>query len=77
MIKAIAQLEDAIGDSTQVIITPLDAYELLMEWYKMENLTAKDIHTCSDKCQVPICILRRENRELKKEIEFLRTVGWD
>jgi regulator of replication initiation timing len=36
---------------------------------KVERLTVDGIHTCHDHCQRPMCVLRRENEELRKRLE--------
>jgi hypothetical protein len=36
---------------------------------EVERLTVDGIHTCHDHCQRPMCVLRRENEELRKRLE--------
>jgi len=36
---------------------------------QLENIKASSIHTCHDKCQRPMCVLRRERDELRMQIK--------
>ena len=45
-----------------------DAIEALV--VEVERRTYDGIHTCSDACQRPLCVLRRENAALVAEVEF-------
>ena len=46
--------------------------ELKQEIDRLENLVAEGVHTCSNQCQRPVCVLRRENRELEQELAQTR-----
>ena len=35
---------------------------------RLENLTAQGVHSCSNTCKRPMCVLRRENARLKKQL---------
>jgi hypothetical protein len=48
---------------------------LTAENARLENLTASGVHSCSDHCQRPICVLRRENARLKAELEAEKKCG--
>lgn len=43
--------------------------EQQLEIERLENLTATGIHTCSDTCQRPLCILRRELEAVTRQNE--------
>ena len=38
---------------------------------ELENLLAEGVHTCSHLCKRPMCVLRREKRELEAKVERL------
>ena len=38
-----------------------------------ENLLAEGVHSCSNFCRRPMCVLRRENQELEAQVERLET----
>lgn len=42
---------------------------------EVERLTLDGIHTCSDACQRPTCVLRRENAELTAKLAALKAAG--
>jgi hypothetical protein len=49
--------------------------ELEAEVERMENLLAEGIHTCNPTCKRPLCVLRRENKELREELEVANEIG--
>ena len=51
---------------------------------RLENLTASGIHTCSEQCQRPMCVMRRQLRdanakitELEEQLENLKPGDFD
>lgn len=42
---------------------------------RMENLLAEGIHTCNPTCKRPLCVLRREKRELEAELQTAHEIG--
>jgi chromosome segregation ATPase len=39
---------------------------------EVENLRAAQIHTCHDRCQKPMCVMRRQRDRLAKALEIVR-----
>ena len=44
---------------------------------EVERLTLDGIHTCSDACQRPACVLRRENAQLRDRVAGLEHIASD
>lgn len=38
---------------------------------RLENITASGIHTCSEQCQRPMCVMRRQLRDANSKIAEL------
>jgi hypothetical protein len=49
--------------------------ELEAEVERLENLLASGIHTCNPTCKRPLCVLRREKRELEAELQTAHEIG--
>ena len=47
--------------------------ELEAENERLENLLAEGVHTCSNTCKRPLCVLRRENKKLS--LDYISAVG--
>ena len=59
-------------DSHALTAAELRIDELEAENEDIANKLAEGVHTCSRTCKRPMCVLRRENRELQAENKRLR-----
>jgi hypothetical protein len=68
-IQRIAELE------AELSMRCVEEWRLNAEVERMENLLAEGIHTCNPTCKRPLCVLRREKRELEAELQTAHEIG--
>jgi len=75
-------MEDLPWDKPDEIVDMI--LELRAEIERLENITASGIHTCSEQCQRPMCVMRRQLRdanakitELEEQLENLKPSDFD
>jgi len=78
--EAATEIDRLTAEVERLMNGQYDTYAAAREEYRkkideqakeIERLTLNGIHTCSDECQRPLCVARRENARLREAIGAL------